>query len=98
MNFASRSSTRLALGPGNCVCSRGSFVSVAVIISFSSWPAFRRARRLVWMDDRGAEIWRADGLRTGCALPGGEKLVDAEEVRTQLGGRETTRESLDFDA
>src|SRR5258705_6365735 len=52
MNFASCSTTRLALGPGSCVSRRGSFVSrdfvsVVEIISSSS----RMVGGWMWVDD-----------------------------------------------
>src|SRR6266481_8336832 len=92
MNFASRSRTRLAFGPGNCVSSRGSFISVAVIISSS---CEKNARRLMWIGDRRADVCAQTDFNPSALCRGRGNLIDAVEVGTYLGRGKTAWESLD---
>src|SRR5260221_4365586 len=93
MNFASRSRTRLAFGPGNCVTSRGSFISVAVIIS-SSCNCKKNARRLMWISDRRADVCAQTDFNPSALCQERGNLIDAVEVGTYLGGGKTAWESL----
>src|SRR5260370_2336123 len=95
MNFASRSRTRLAFGPGNCVTSRGSFISVAVIIS-SSCNCKKNARRLMWISDRRADVCAQTDFNPSALCQERGNLIDAVEVGTYLGGGKPAWESVDF--
>src|SRR5258708_9126617 len=94
MNFASRSRTRLAFGPGNCVTSRGSFISVAVIISSS---CKKNARRLMWIGDRRADVCAQTGFNPSALCQERGNLIDALEVGTYLGAGKTALGSCDND-
>src|SRR5580693_270441 len=89
INWASLSTTRLALGPGSAVTSFGSFVSIVVIISSS----LGNGQRLIWMDYRKAGLCAY--TNTWCT-PCQERdcLVYAEEVGTQLGWGEIAGEPI----
>src|SRR5258708_40355980 len=94
MNFASRSRTRLAFGPGNCVTSRGSFISVAVIIS-SSCNCKKNARRLMWISDRRADVCAQTDFNPSALCQERGNLIDAVEVGTYLGGGKTACVTFD---
>src|SRR5260370_41372521 len=90
MNFASLSTTRLALGPGKAVISLGSFVSIVAIIS-SSWGKWSAVNVDGLPQSRFVRVHQYK-----CA-PCQERdcLVYAEEVGTQLGRREIAWEPIE---